>query len=322
MEHARKVMEMAGFFAGHAVQSVSDGEMLIPIVGYLGVDQSSRMVRLAMGSSAEAMQAGEARISELDGDTLGAVFIRDGMVTLPTGKTDCLIADVRFASDRGRRFQWLLPYRNASHASGFAVHKPKVSEGAGFSTDELKALGQVFFSGMERHEQGWALWNAHSVEQAGESSASAGQENTDFSAEEFHALCRSPVLVFLLVAASDGKFDKKEVEAFMKQLVTLAGSGSPLFSRVATNVVGNAPTLLQELVSTSMDYSAELVRVREILQARVAADDARIYCETLVALGKAVAASSGGFLGFGSKISKQEKAALEHIALNLGVSYS
>eukprot|EP01031_Cornospumella_fuschlensis_P053368 gene53368-65185_t len=42
-QEAKKVMEMAGYWAGHAVQGVATGEMLIPIVGYLGTDQQTSM---------------------------------------------------------------------------------------------------------------------------------------------------------------------------------------------------------------------------------------------------------------------------------------
>src|SRR3989338_11155089 len=116
------VMKMAGYCAAHAVQSVRSGEILIPIVGTLKVGGRQQMTRLAMGSSAEAMARGEQCLNELKEDDLGVVFIKDAMVTLDSGKTDCLMLEIRFAEDTRKKIQYLIPYRNAQHASGFAVH--------------------------------------------------------------------------------------------------------------------------------------------------------------------------------------------------------
>lgn len=322
MEQAKKVMEMAGYWAGHAVQGVATGEMLIPIVGYLGTDQQTSMERLLMDSSVEAMQQGDARITNLAADKLGAVFIRDGLVTLPTGKTDCLIVDIRFASDKQRHFQWLLPYRNAGHEAGFAVHKPKASAGAGFSNDELQELAAAFFDGLENNEEALEVWNSNFVDQAGESSGFHGQENTNFTAEEFQALRRAPFMVFLLVAAADGKLDNKEAQAFVKQLGDSAKEGGELYSRIITNVITDVPQLLTELLTTPFNHAQELLRIRLIVETKVSAEEAQAFKQALLGLGKTVASASGGFLGFGSKISKEEKATLERIAAGLGLTYS
>src|SRR5690606_29237908 len=96
MEATQRVAEMAGYFLGHALWSVSDGEVLVPILGYLKADDSRSMQRLAMGSI-QAVATGERRINALQPDERGAVFIKDALVTLPTGKTDCLSLDIRFA---------------------------------------------------------------------------------------------------------------------------------------------------------------------------------------------------------------------------------
>lgn len=54
----------------------------------------------------------------------------------------------------------------------------------------------------------------------------------------------------------------------------------------------------------------------------MAPEEAQAFKQALLGLGKAVASASGGFLGFGSKISKEEKATLERIAAGLGLTYS
>jgi len=118
----KDVFKMAGDFASHAIWSVSDGEVIIPIVGYLKTDGSQSMERLVMGS-VEALSAGEHKISNLSEEHLGATFIKDGLVTLETGKTDCLMIDVRFSDNASKKVQFLIPYRNANHDKGFAVHR-------------------------------------------------------------------------------------------------------------------------------------------------------------------------------------------------------
>lgn len=311
-------VKMAGYFTSHAIWSVADGETLIPIVGYLKTDDSQGMERLAM-SSAQAMAHGNERIENLRDDEIGAAFIADAVVTLDTGKTDALIVDVRFAQDATGKLQFFLPYRNAKHPDGFAIHRLQLTQLEGISQEMVDQLVGAFFDGLEAHEQGGKLWKDKYIDQAGEGSMGVGEDNTDLTPDEFETLKQSLCLVFFLVAAADGKVDKKEVTSFLTLLVDSGKFSDPLLNRLITNVVRELPTMIAVMASGQVDYIGELGKVRRIVDARLPAARAQEFKLALLSVGVEIASASGGFLGFGSKISKDEKKALAGIAACLGV---
>lgn len=319
MEATQRVAEMAGYFLGHALWSVSDGEVLVPILGYLKADDSRSMQRLAMGSI-QAVATGERRINALQPDERGAVFIKDALVTLPTGKTDCLSLDIRFADGGQRQLQYLLPYRNAAHASGFAVHRLKVSQWHGLSMEEVDAFTQALFDGLNSHEQGGALWRDVYVDQAGESAQHQGEENSRFDPDEFQLLRRVPFLVFFLVAASDGKVDRKEIAAFGNQLVEADKYADPLLTRIVTNVVNDVAPMVAQVLEQPPEFATELRQARALVDARISPEAGRRFGEAVLAMARDVASASGGFFGFGSRISRTEQLALAVIADSLGVA--
>ena len=164
MQQTAKVMEMAGYCAAHSIWSVSDGETLVPLLGFVAADDSRSMERLAMGPIAALVQ-GERKLASLDDSQLGAVMIQDGRMRLGsdgTGeKTDCLILDVRFANAPQCKLQYVLPYRSGRHKRGFALQQPLLSECQGFDGEQLEILGEFFFKGLAAHAQGSALWQRH-----------------------------------------------------------------------------------------------------------------------------------------------------------------
>ena len=309
MEPTHKVVEMAGYWMAHALWSVMDGETLIPILGYLHSDESRSMQRLAMGST-EAVALGEQRISSLQGTDIGAAFIKDALVTLPTGKTDCLCLDIRFAGDQVRKLQFLLPYRNAGHRQGFAVHRLKINRWDGFSVGEVDVLTQALLDGIGSHEQGGALWRDSYSDRPGESSEHQGEENCQFSLAEFQLLCRVPFLVFFLVATSDGRVDSKEIAAFGKQLLTADKYASPLLTRIVTNVVNDVPRLVAEVLEQPPAFASELRQVRALIDRRSSPAEGHRFGEAVLAMARDIASASGGFFGLGGKISKREQLAL------------
>lgn len=316
----KNVLTMAGNYTSHAIWSVSSGETLIPIVGLLNAGGEQTMKRLAMGS-VEAISVGERTINDLADDHKGGAFIKDGLVTLDTGKTDALIIDVKFSDDTSKKVQFLVPYRNANHENGFAVHRLKITELEGFSPEDQKWVSDAFFDGLESHPEGGKIWAEQYEDEAGAGTGkdSYGDENTEFSIEDFDKLKKAPFLIFFLVAASDGKIDKKEVTEFMKVLSNPEFLNNPLLNRIITNVINEIPAIIAEMATQKLDYIAELGSLKSIADKNLSEEEANKFKISLFLIGKKIAEASGGFLGFGSKISKEEKAALAAIGLCLGI---
>ena len=313
------IMKMAGEFTSHAIWSVSSGEVLIPILGYLKSDNTQSMQRLAMGS-VEAISYGEQSISNLDKDTLGAAFIKDGIVTLDTGKTDALIVDITFAEDSNKKVQFILPYRNANHTDGFAVHRLQLSALDGIAKETSESLIDAFFDGIEAHTQGGKIWNENYVDKPGVSTGHYGEECTEFSQSDFDALKQSPFLIFFLVAAADGNVDKKEVAALQKLLSDSDNFKNRLLNRIITNVITDIPNIILSMMQKEMNYIEELDKLKNIIDTNLSPTEANEFKIALFMVGKQIAEASGGFLGFGSKISKEEKGALAAIAVCLGIT--
>lgn len=309
------VMKMAGNYTGHAFWSISSGETLIPIVGYLDKAGERRMERLAMDST-KAIALGDQKISELPDDATGAIFIRDGYITLETGKTDAIIIDIALSGKEQPRIQYMFPYRHANHEKGFALHRLKVTQLKGISTDDIEAFTNFFWDGIESHPQGGDLWKKQYQDQPDSSDA---VESSGIEGEDFETLKNAPFLIFFLISAADGKIDKKEVLEFIKILSAPESQDNALMVRIITNVISSVPDRLSEMVKGNVNPAVELIKIRLILEANLSVEDAQAVKSALLDLGNRIASASGSFFGFGNKIDKKEKAALEAIAGCLGL---
>lgn len=133
-------------------------------------------------------------------------------------------------------------------------------------------------------------------------------------------IARSPLLVFLLVAAADGSVDKKELLQFQKVLTAASESNCPLFRQTLTAL----PQKLQEYTNKlfeagAMSWMVELIQLTGILDEKHA-DDASAFKESLYALAVQIAESAGGgWFGFGKKVSKEEKTILDMLRATLGL---
>jgi hypothetical protein len=155
-----RACELAGFFAAHAVWCVSDGEVLIPIFASNGPGEKRQMDRLVTDRLEDGVAKGRER---LDGNHHGAevaVLIHDGFVSLPTGRTDALLVDIRDYQSNSA-LSLAVPYRNGGHQAGFAVFRPKFLSCSGLEAPNYTILGEAFFRGVDCHEQGAAVWNKH-----------------------------------------------------------------------------------------------------------------------------------------------------------------
>jgi hypothetical protein len=89
------------------------------------------------------------------------VLIYDGYTTLPSGKYDALILRIVAYGPPRRELEMVIPYRPSAHAAGFAVHRPKFTAMRGVDDDALAPITDAFFTGVDAHDQGAKVWNAH-----------------------------------------------------------------------------------------------------------------------------------------------------------------
>ena len=159
----KEIYKMAGHFAVHAMWSVSDGETLIPILGFLNKKNEKMMHRLAYEDSEKAIKRGNDALENDDEDSKGVVFISDGYLNLNDEKTEALIVKIRGFNEYNTKCILALPYRHSSHEKGFGVHRPKLleyPEDKGDRDDNMNS----FFEGIESHEQAYKVWSENYID--------------------------------------------------------------------------------------------------------------------------------------------------------------
>lgn len=152
-------LNLAGFFAAHAIWCVSDGETLIPMLAYTTADGERRMERLVTDDDlAASVVCGKERLEANEMDADDAALLYDGRITLGGEKIDAVLIEVRAYFSPGSEAMLAVPY--TPKASGqFRVHKPKLLAWKNCEDFEMSVALQSFFEGVAVHEQGSAIWN-------------------------------------------------------------------------------------------------------------------------------------------------------------------
>ena len=144
---------------------------------------------------------------------------------------------------------------------------------------------------------------------------------SEFTDDEWKILQNSPWITCLLVAGSDGVIDKKELREMFKQM-TLAAKAPGLLGEVLKSMVDDDhdPRTDLILLAEEGETASQLVAAGKLVNQRMTDKVAEEFKVNLLRVGYAVAnASGGGFLGFGSKVSEEERTSLAVLASSLSV---
>jgi hypothetical protein len=155
-----RAVELAGFFAAHAVWCVCEGETLVPILAFRNHDGAQQFRRLEGGQLEDAVARGQQWLAGNPERVGCAVLVYDGFIRLTSGRTDALVLEVREYESSGGELRIAVPYRHASASGGFAVHRPKFLDSKR-PTSEISGLADAFWRGVANHEKGSAVWNDH-----------------------------------------------------------------------------------------------------------------------------------------------------------------
>jgi len=152
--------QLAGFFAAHAIWSLSSGEPLQPIYGFLRHSGLREFTRLELPTLEASIAAGRELLERNEAQALDAVLVFDGRVSLGQGKYDAVVIEGQSHGGAGQRLDMIIPYRPADHAEGFAVHRPKFVDLPGAGERSL-VLSQDFFRGVNEHREAAPIWRDH-----------------------------------------------------------------------------------------------------------------------------------------------------------------
>jgi hypothetical protein len=151
---------LAGFFAAHAIWSVSDGETLIPILAYTtgDGDDGRKMERLVNDDLEAAVAGGKQRLKSNGMDANDAVLLYDGRISIGKEKVDAIIIEMRAYFSPDSEAILAVPY-TPGQSGKFRVHKPKLLEWKECDDFDMDAALQSFFEGVDSHEEGVKIWN-------------------------------------------------------------------------------------------------------------------------------------------------------------------
>lgn len=134
-----------------------------------------------------------------------------------------------------------------------------------------------------------------------------GHYSRMFSEEEWNDIIYAPLLVFGVVANSDGKIEAHEIKEFSDLLVHEPTFDSDLMREIMLDLQVDLKVFLKNVLQGKMDVVATLKHVTDLVDKRVKVDEALAFKFSLMSIGVRIAEISGGFFGFTDSVSKNEQ---------------
>lgn len=152
---------MAGFFAAHGVWSVSEGETLIPLVGYEQPDGGRGMDRYVVDDVGQSVRAAQEALDANEHGATRAVLVADAYLDMDWGRTDALIVRAVEHGLTPGSMELAVPYSPPTDTAPFTVYRLQIIEVTGFADQDYDTLAEAFFAGVDSHEEAAEVWNAH-----------------------------------------------------------------------------------------------------------------------------------------------------------------
>ena len=153
--------ELAGFFAAHAVWSLTESPegLFVPMLAYGLPDQRHVMERFADLSTDAAVIAARQKLHANEMKAADAVALYDGRVQNGSEKVDAILAELRCYAAPEAEAMIAVPYTPKSSGT-FRIHIPLLVIWKNCEAFNKELLMQTFFKGVNGHEQGSRIWNA------------------------------------------------------------------------------------------------------------------------------------------------------------------
>ncbi|MFJ6672083.1 hypothetical protein ACIQMJ_13320 [Actinosynnema sp. NPDC091369] len=152
---------LAGFYAAHGVWSVSEGETLIPLIGYEQPDGSRGMDRYMSDDVGQSAQAAQAALDSNDHRATRAVLVADAYLTMEWGRTDALVVRAVDHGPTPGSMELAIPYSPPTATTPFTVYRLQIIEVTGFADQDYDTLADAFFDGVDSHPDAATVWSAH-----------------------------------------------------------------------------------------------------------------------------------------------------------------
>lgn len=151
---------LGGFYAAHAMWTLSDGGVLYPILAYTDMDNQKKMMRIITDDVGSGVSAGEEKLASNEMDANDAVLLYDGRITISGEKMDALLVEMRCFAWPDSEALMAIPYTPFSTGT-FRIHRPKLIKWQECEDFDLDAFLEAFWEGVDQHEQGPPLWEKY-----------------------------------------------------------------------------------------------------------------------------------------------------------------
>jgi hypothetical protein len=125
-----------------------------------GANGERKMQRFVSDRLEDAVVNARAALQNNDSGAVCGVAVFDGYIRLPSGRTDALFLEMRAYGPVPVSVMMAVPYRNVDSNEGFAVFRLKLLESS-VGEGETDTLVEAFWRGVDGHEKGSEVWNAH-----------------------------------------------------------------------------------------------------------------------------------------------------------------
>jgi len=150
---------LAGFFAAHAIWSISGGDALIPMLAYTRESDDRTMERFVGEDLAQGVAEAKRKLKSNEMDADDAVLVYDGLITIRHEKVDAVIVEMRAYFSPESEAIIAVPYTPGS-PEAFRVHRPKLLVWKYCDDFDTEDVIHSFFEGVAEHEAGYQIWSA------------------------------------------------------------------------------------------------------------------------------------------------------------------
>jgi hypothetical protein len=310
------LLAMAGKYTSQAILELSENETLRPIAAFLNDDGTDNMERITIENDKQAYEL-ERKITQFSKEQRGSVLIQQGIAAVKLGDTTAIIIDIHFNGQRSKKINVIAPYRTANQDKGFATYPLAVKKATGFDSKDHESIEEAIYEGLESNKTGFDVFVDNYIYK--ESSLDpVGYEGTGLTSEEFDSVSRVPLIILYTMLEANNKPDEKERKKVSEIIVReYTEKNGLLMERIFEKLLD---VYIDYVHSYEDDYTVELASAAKIIDDKLSTIEAKMFKKYLLGIAEEVAQASGGFLGFGNKVSAKEKATLDTISLALDMS--
>ena len=163
-----KAEKFAGFLAAHAVMSISEGEKLIPLYGYINESNEGVAVRMEQDRIEWGVAAGKEMMETNPHNSSAAIFIHDIFLNVGSDgehKIDVLHIEFKTYGNDAKQILMGVPYKhNRPMFPSFAVFELDIYQiPIQMSEDSVNTFFASFFDGVNDHQEGSEIWHGNTV---------------------------------------------------------------------------------------------------------------------------------------------------------------